>query len=373
MLSDTDQDLAESYNSIRKKYADYPYAVLPLSHRQCNGLQQEELKEFTDIPFEEFLLYVIPDVICDPHSLMEHYREYMIDHELDQLKLVHHIISIKLNTYQTITTHSTAAASSPDKVHDGLGGQIQQHTGNDTFTTIYQYYKKDQKHPLPEKIFKTFYADINLHKLNPNELSPRLIGSSDKKLSELLNILFCDLQLTRSQSIKMVRDFFCSNNQASKICQGQEIYNFVQTKDVTQRVKLVNKALKLMAKFSPLDLICAISLRKKEGTVNERNKTEALTLPNDVSLENGLVFSLFFSGLPLHSDSHILIVFPTPYFIQKVLWSHKHKECNITFVLQDSISQTRLFTRLMIPLTHQLSEKTSVFCLLNSGFTPIIP
>lgn len=338
MLSDTDRDLAESYNSIRKKYADYPYAVLPLSHRQCNGFQQEDLKEFTDIPFEEFLLHVIPDVVCDPQSLMEHYREYMIDHELDQLKLVHHLISIKLNTYQTITAHnhSTITASPPDKVRDRLGCQIQQHTGNDTFTTIYQYYKKDQKNPLPEKIFKSFYADINLHKLNPNELSPRLIGSSDRKLSELLNILFGDLQLTRSQSIEMVRDFFCSNNQASKICQRQEIYNFVQTKDTTKRIKLLNKALKLMAKFSPLDLICAISLRKKEGTVNERNKTEALTLPNDVSLENGLVFSLFFSGLPLHSDSHILIVFPTPHFIQKVLWSHKYKGCNITFVLQDS-------------------------------------
>ena len=50
MLSDTDRDLAESYNSIRKKYADYPYAVLPLSNRQCNGLQQEDLKKFTNIP-----------------------------------------------------------------------------------------------------------------------------------------------------------------------------------------------------------------------------------------------------------------------------------------------------------------------------------
>lgn len=338
MLSYSNQDFTEAYNDIRKKYADYPYAVLPLSHRQCKGLQQEELKEFTDIPFEEFLLYVIPDVVCDPQSLMDHYREYMIDHELDQLKLVHHTISIKLNTYQTIAAHSpsTTAASTPDKVRDGLGSQVQEYSCNDSFTTIYQYYKKNQKHPLPEKIFKAFYSDINLHKLNPNELSPRLIGSSDKQLSELLNILFCDLQLTRSQSIQMVRDFFCSNNQASKICQGQRIYNFVQTKDTTKRIKLLNKALKLMAKFSPLDLICSISLRKKEGTVNERNKTEALTLPNDVSLENGLVFSLFFSALPLNSDSHILIIFPTPHFIQKVLWSHKYKECNITFVLQDS-------------------------------------
>lgn len=332
VLSDTNQNLAESYNDIRKKYSDYPYAILSLSRQQCSKFQSEDLKEFTDIPFEVFLLHVIPDVVCDPHSLMEHYREYTIDCELDQLKFVHHIISIKLNTYQTIAahSHSLAAANPPDKVRDGLGGQIQEHTGNDSFTTIYQHYKKDQKHPLPEKFFKTFYADINLHKLNPNELSPRLIGSSDKKISELLNILFCDLQLTRSQSIQMVRDFFCSNNQASIICQGQEIYNFVQTKDTSKRVKLLNKALKLMAKFSPLDLICAISLRKKESTVNEQNKTESLTLPNDVSLENGLVFSLFFSELPLNSESQILIVFPTPHFIQKVLWSHKYKECNLS-------------------------------------------
>ena len=273
MLSDTHQNLTDAYNDIQSKYADYPYAILPLSPRQCKNLQVDRLKEFTDIPFGDFLLYVIPDVVCDPRVLLEHYSEYIIDHELNEPQLAHQIISIKLKSYQNIASnnHSTAMSEAPPKVHDGLGGQIHQNTGNDSFSTIYHHYKKDQKHPLHEKYFKIFYSDINLHKLNPNELSTRLIGSSGKQLSELLNILLSDLQLTRSQSIEMVRDFFCNNGQAVKISKRQPIYNYVQNKDQAKRVKLLNKALKIMAKFSPLELICAISLRKKEGIVNERN------------------------------------------------------------------------------------------------------
>ena len=80
ILSCTDQDLTDAYNDIRNKYADYPYAILTLSPRQCNNLQLDKIKEYTDIGLLDFLLYVIPDVVCDPRGLLEHYQEYSIDH-----------------------------------------------------------------------------------------------------------------------------------------------------------------------------------------------------------------------------------------------------------------------------------------------------
>lgn len=337
-----DVKLSDAYSDVRKEYADYQYALLPIATQYRSKLQKNQLESFTNISLEDFLTYVTPDVVCDPPALMEHYREYCADHELDQVQLIHQIIAIRLNSYQTIASKGKIPRESfPPNVGNGLRSQVQQYTADSSFSVIYHHYKKDQKHPLPEKVFKLFYADINVHKLDPGELSPRLIGTSGKNLTDLLNLLFIDLQLTRSQSIAMVHDFFCSNDQATKISKGQQVYNFVENKDNGKRIKLLNKALKLMAKFSPLELICAISLRKKEGTVNEYSKTDALTLPNDVTLENGLIFSLFFSEILKNSDQHILILFPTPHFIRKVLWHREYKALNITFVLQErSIADT---------------------------------
>ena len=321
MISD-DTTPSESYSSICKKYADYKRALLRISNQQCNALRYEEMAEYIALPFQDFLTYVTPDIVCDPISLMMHYRNYNGMYELDHIQLLHHIIAIKLNSYQTIT-------SSPNTKSTG-------DLKDDPLILIYNHYKENEANPLPINIFKDLYSAINVHPLDPRELSPKLFGSSGKYLSELLGILFNELQLTRAQSLRMVRDFFCDNHQAVRISKEQDIYPFIQNKDNGSRIKLINKALKLMTKFSPLELICAISLRKKDGTANERNKTETYILPNDITLENGLVYSSFFSGIAPDSDAHILVLLPTPHFINKVLWSSEYKDYKITFVLEDN-------------------------------------
>lgn len=321
-MTSADVTPQESYRSVCKKYADYRRALLRISNQQCKALRYEEIAEYVALPFQDFLTYVTPDIVCDPVSLMMHYRDYTSMYELDHIQLLHHIIAIKLNAYQTITSNSNL--KSPGDLKD------------DPLTLIYNQYKENEANPLPINVFKDLYSAINVHPLDPRELSPKLIGSSRKHLSELLEILFNDLQLTRAQSLRMVRDFFCDNHQAVRISKEQDVYPFIQNKDNGSRIKLITKALKLMAKFSPLELICAISVRKKDGTANERNKTEAYILPNDITLENGLVYSSFFSGVAPESDSHILVLLPTPHFINKVLWSSEYKDHKITFVLEDN-------------------------------------
>lgn len=312
----------ESYSSLCKEYVDYRRALLRITDQQCKSLRYEEIAKFVDLPLQDFLTYVTPDIVCDPVALMMHYHDYNSKHKLDQIQLIHHIIAIKLNSYQKIPLNQRL-----ESIRD---------LKDDALTLIYRQYKENENNPLPISAFKDFYSAINVHLLDPDELSPKLFGSSGKLLSELLDILFNDLQLTRVQSLKMVRDFFCDNHQAVKITMEQDIYPFIQNKDNSSRIKLTNKALKLMAKFSPLELACAISLRKKDGTANERNKTEAYILPNDITVENGLVYSSFFSAIAPESDSHILVLLPTPHFINKVLWSSKYKDYKITFVLEDS-------------------------------------
>lgn len=313
----TGQTPANAYNQIQLKYSNYKYALLYLSPEQCKKLTQDKLIDFTDITLQDFLICITPDIVCDPFALMEHSGECITDHQLDQFQLVHHIIAVKLNSYQKIAPNTGTTVTS------------------DVFSAIYHHYTKSEKYPLSEKNFKIFYSDINLYELNPGELSPKLIHSSRKMMTDLLSILFGELQLTRAQSIKMVRDFFCGNVQAVEIYNDQQIHNFVKNKDYANRVKLLNKALKLMAKFSPLELISEISLRKKEGVVNEKNKSEALVIPNDITLENGFVFSLFLSEIYHNSNQQILVLLPTPHFTSKVLWSYSCKQSRITFVFQD--------------------------------------
>ena len=322
VMTSDDATSRESYSSICKKYANYRKALLRISNQQCKTLCSEEMAKYVDLSFQDFLTYVTPDIVCDPVSLMMHYREYKSIYELDHIQLLHHIIAIKLNSYQKIT-------SSPNTISPG-------NPKDDPLTLIYNQYKENEANPLPINVFKDLYSAINVHPLDPRELSPKLIGSSSKHLSELLEILFNELQLTRAQSLRMVRDFFCDNHQAVRISMEQDIYPFIQNKDNGTRIKLINKALKLMAKFSPLELICAISLRKKDGTANERNKTEVYILPNDITLENGLVYSSFFSGIAPESGAHILVLLPTPHFINKVLWRSEYKDYKITFVLEDN-------------------------------------
>lgn len=312
----------EAYSSICTKYSNYKIALLRISEEQGKFIGYEEIEKYIDISFQDFLKYVTPEIVCDPVVLMTYYHSYVSQHELDHVQLLHHIFAIKLNSYQTITYGSNTKSSGDLK--------------DDPLTLIYNQYRENETNPLPISVFKNLYSAINLRLLDPHELSPKLVGSSGKQLSELLEILFNELQLTRTQSLKMVRDFFCDNHQAIKISKEQDIYPFIQNKDCVSRIKLINKALKLMARFSPLELICAISLRKKDGTANECNKTEASILPNDITLENGLVYTSFFSCVAPGSESHLLVLLPTPHFIRKVLWSSEYKDCKITFVLEDN-------------------------------------
>ena len=336
MLSSGEEPL-EAVISLSKKYEDYQKALLPLSKQQCKNIRYKEVEKYIDISLEDFLIYVTPDIVCDPQALMKAYHNLSHEDKLDLHQFLHHILSIKLLSFQDIRpSHNRESSEEMEK--------------DDVFTFIYHIYRCKEPRPLRSETFKAFYSAINLHKLNPINLAPRVLGTTDKKLNDLLSILFNDLQLTRMQSLNMIHDFFCFNAQSVRISHEQQVYNFMQIKDGDSRIKLVNKALRLMAKFSPLELIYSISLRKKDGVANERNKTEASILPNDVTLECSLIHSIFFSELLPNSDSNILILFPSPHFVRNILWSPFHFNRNITFVFHSkSISDV---------LTYQANDKT---------------
>lgn len=171
MLS-SEQEPLDAYSSICKKYTEYKSAILHITNQQCKNLCYAEIAKYVDLPFQDFLEYVTPDVVYAPSTLMAYYHDYSSNLQLDQIQLLHHIFAVKLNTYQKITLKQLS--ESTEDVND------------DPLTLIYSHYKAKEHNPIPIDVFKIFYSAINLHQLDPSELSPRLIGSSNKQLGQII-------------------------------------------------------------------------------------------------------------------------------------------------------------------------------------------
>ena len=125
----------EAYSLICVKYSNYKKALLRISKQQGKTISYEEIKKYIDISFQDFMKYVTPDIVCDPIALMTYYHSYISQYELDHVQLLHHIIAIKLNSYQTITYGSNTKSSSDLK--------------DDPLTLIYNQYRENETNPLP--------------------------------------------------------------------------------------------------------------------------------------------------------------------------------------------------------------------------------
>lgn len=57
--------------------------------------------------------------------------------------------------------------------------------------------------------------------------------------------------------------------------------------------------------------------------------------PNDITLENSLIYSIFFSSIPSQVQDQILIAFPPFHFVRKVLRDRSLNHLRITFLFNN--------------------------------------
>ena len=98
-----------------------------------------------------------------------------------------------------------------------------------------------------------------------------------------------------------------------------------------------------MAKASPMDVLCGIHLSKKvpEGKRLSAAPGDSTTIiRNDITLENGLIYSLLTSDLlaNLSAKTETIIFFPTPFFVRKWIADSALAKKKVTFVMGDSMS-----------------------------------
>lgn len=310
----------KAYAQVKAQYASYRHALLGKLQYPSDDTFANINRVISGISYREFLTYVVPGIACDPQRVIDLFNKHYP--QISHAELTHHIIQIRYLTYYMNQISSGENVSS-----DGY---------DDILDKLYaQYLALEKEIQLPKNLFLQFYSAINTFQLSPQSLSPYVLGFSTKDIAELMRILTDELQMTRTQQFELIERYFLQKEQAAQILYNEKLYNFVSCKDEKTRKKLVNKALKLIAKIPPLELICAISVRKKAGIVNFQNKTDGLILPNDVMLETGFVYPLFQHNIGTDRSTSVLLLYPSEHFIRKVLNDDTMRDRNITFVLRD--------------------------------------
>ena len=321
----------DAYRHVCNQYAGYELGLCSKLKVSILSSLSDIADQFIQLSFIDFLFYIVPDLVCEPERLVKHLTTMA---SMDTVQLVHHVIRIKYNAYLETEQSNSFKSSVPDSIDERL----------------YQFYiQNERKHPLSKKEFMHFYRAINVFTLDHDYLKPTLIGVKSKDVYDLTGILIDQLQLSRAQCFQLIHDFFCCNYQAQYFANEFQPYNFIPVKP-EDRTKLIHKALRIISKISPLEAICAISIRKKQGSSTETIRSESLVLPNDVTLENSLVYYAFSSTIRPDSGSRIAILFPSPCFVRKLLNSPKHINEDITFIFADA--------NIAGALTYQSSDST---------------
>ena len=312
--------LDSTYNTVINAFSDYSDGYLNIKRAFPPDIFDMVAEELLRFSYTDFLIYVVPGMVCDPQRTVVTFQK--IQPGMSYIEQTHHIIRIKLIAYQG----------------ESIIAQDDSNNDRSTVQLLYtSYMSQERKVKFTQQEFQKLYASINTFELSPKSLSPHLqgTGSRDKHLENLMSHLTDELQLTREQQLSLVARCFVNEEQAADIIPEEPIYNFTKEKEITERKTLGNKAHKLMAKIPPLELICAISTRKKIGSVSTKTGTEALIVPNDVMLETGFVYPMFMNLIGLEKENRILLVYPSAHFVRELIAEESLRERDITIVLQD--------------------------------------
>jgi hypothetical protein len=324
-------DFLNAYKKVRKENSLYKFAFLPPKLVQNSNEFPPAYNGFVALSLEQFLRFIVPDLVSDPDRFLSSFEE-KFGKVADHLPLMaHHIVQVKksaLNNISPATTNTNGA--NPVRNSDSY---------NDVIQKLYRAYcdmEENASLRLAPSDFFEFYTSINLYTLDNRELNGGPpIGYRSKDLDAVLDIFNNKLELTKQDQIETLYRFFVKNEQAVELLADQKTYAFTHTKDISERRNLLYKALTLLAKIPPLDVLCALSIAKKSCSLQGKARTESAIGRNDITLENGLIFKLFTSSLTIDAqlDESIAIFFPSAFFIRKWTADKSLQGKKVVFIL----------------------------------------
>ena len=124
----------DAYRIVRTMYSGYELALCSKIKPPFPSTFSEIAEQYLQLSLLDFLLYVVPDLVCEPERLMKYQPCATFS---DAVHLVHHIIRIKHNTYLELEQSDYFKNSSPG-------------ASSDIDDRLYQFYtQNEQNHPLP--------------------------------------------------------------------------------------------------------------------------------------------------------------------------------------------------------------------------------
>ncbi len=307
-------------DDLKKWNGNHKYGLLKIDLPSTTDTRNA-FDAFTSVSIYEFLRFIVPDLVAEPQKLLEQFNRI---HGTDLVLLCHYILSIKFFAYQ----HA----------------EIKLKSSNDSYEKkLYEAYCKENNDlNLSQEEFTSYFAAINLYQLDVNEYSITTIGYEEKELYQVADTLSSRLMLSREQQFDMLYRFYVKNETDKAISERYFPYQFAGIKDPKEREREILKLMKLLAKIPPLDALSLVSIHKK----NMGQSSESSAIRNDITLENGLIYSLFTSRVLLRKslEEDILIFNPSLFFVKKWISDPKTKNKKVTFVFQAlTISETVTF------------------------------
>lgn len=307
-----------AYAKIREQYTHSRHGLLT----HFNFPSEEQFFNICTLlstySYIDFLTYVVPGIACDPQQTVDlFHKEYP---ENSDIELTHHIIQIRFLLYRL------REFSFVDNKPNGY---------DNVLDALYAAYRSCEKGTaLPKALFLKLYSSINTYHLAPQTLAPHTLGFSSGDINTLMHILSGELQMTRSHQVSLIARYLIDKEQAAQIV-SQNPFFFHTSIDTNACVKLVSKALRLITKIPPLELLCAISICKRGNRVSEQRRTDGLILPNDVTLELGFVYPIFRNCIGFDPDTSILLYLPSSHFLRKLFSDNELRNRRITILLPD--------------------------------------
>ena len=281
--------------------------------------------EFRKFSFEEFLRFIVPDLITDISSFMRIFQEYF---DSDICQITHFIIRIRVLMY---------TQTGENKLHDNDNS-----TASEVADRIYSRYSSDAKnveYPIEKSIFLKLYLSINLFTVYADEhLKIKTIGYKAEDLDTVIDIFYNQLELSREQQFDVCKAFYILKRPVNFFVGNEKLQPFTRIKDTSERIKLYKKALTILAKIPPADAVSAISVRRKQQLQKTVKFTNQVYSPNDVPIENSLVYSLFTSTVGPVSDENeaVTILLPSVFFARKWLSDRLLTKQKVCFVFENS-------------------------------------
>jgi len=196
------QDFSLAYAEVVSRYGSiYRHAILQKLATPLPSLFPPVYYEFISLTPEQFLRFIVPDLVSDAPRTLQSFHAL---HDDNILLLAHHIVQIRYVLFEFSSSVREPVTEADNYVK--------------AINKIYHAYVELEKNTeirLSQANFIRMYESINLHTLDTNSTTPSARGYDVNELYQAVSIFSNQLELPRTQQIDALCRFFTAKEHSA--------------------------------------------------------------------------------------------------------------------------------------------------------------